>query len=79
MGEMNPKVDEISKKHGDLDPIIINEIQMAFLEKNVSPDWEAIDLICGEIVYAVNKQVFKELKRKPNPNEELGILGGMNY
>ena len=84
MGEIeNAKVDELAAKH-DLTAALINNIVYCYTRKELSPDWEAIDLICGEIKYAVNKALFAKLKetsgfQADNPHEELGILGGMAY
>ena len=82
MGEVTTaKVQELAAKHDLVDPLI-EELIYCYTRKDLSPDWEAIDLICGEIRYSVNRALFAELKKSQtnvNPNEELGILGGMNY
>ena len=76
------KVDELEKKYG-LHWALIQDLILAFAHKDVNINWESIEIICGEIKYAVNKELYSELKKTSsdtiNPNEELGILGGMNY
>lgn len=79
---MTSKVEELSEKYS-LDQELINQLILAFTVKNLNVNWQSIDIICGEIRYAVNKELYSELKKTAsdtiNPNEELGILGGMNY
>lgn len=78
---MTAHVNELAAKH-DLPDSLINELVYAYTRKDLVPDWEAIDLICGEVRYAVNKSLFSKLKETSgyvSPNEKLGILGGMNY
>ena len=79
----NAKIDELAAKH-DLTAALVKEMVYCFSRKELGPDWDGIDLACGELRYSITKALYSQLKSQieivsMNPNEELGILGGMNY
>lgn len=83
MGEITntAHIEELAAKH-DLTDELVENLAYCYTRKDLVPDWIAIDIICGGIRYEVNKALYSKLKESSgysNPNEELGILGGMNY
>ena len=76
------KVCELIDKY-NLSGDLVQCLALAFYRKKLQVNWDSIEIICGEIKYAINKELYSELKKTSsdtiNPNEELGILGGMNY